>query len=144
MRIVSAASMAMLAYVSCPPGFPLGKAHQDLIALSENQIVRSPRLRSPASYLGQLRIRYEGLEYLYWLRFGYFIGGNSGCLCQFYIRLRYGAMHQRLPAPRLLLAFCKALRARAFVRVGNIPEMGIVKYRGHSVPLPKPKLEGQR
>ena len=40
--------------------------------------MRSPRLRRPASYSGQLRIRYGNLAYLYWLRSRYFIGGESG------------------------------------------------------------------
>jgi hypothetical protein len=48
------------------------------MASSENQMVRSPRLRKPASYSGQFRIRKGDLTYLYWLRFRYFIGDDSG------------------------------------------------------------------
>jgi hypothetical protein len=40
-------------------------------------MVRSPRLRRPASYLRQFRTRYRDLAYLYWLRFGYFTSGES-------------------------------------------------------------------
>ena len=40
------------------------------MASSDNQMVRSPRRRRPASYSGQLRTRYGDLAYLYWLRFG--------------------------------------------------------------------------
>ncbi len=95
-RIVSAASIAMSAYTRCPPGSPLGAARQVLIASSQNQMVRSPRPRRPASYWGQLRTRYRDFAYLYWLRFGYFMGGG--------LRIegrhqndapRSGAMHQR-------------------------------------------------
>ena len=42
------------------------------------QTVRSPRFWSPASYSAQFRTRYRDFAYLYWLRFGYFIGGDSG------------------------------------------------------------------
>jgi hypothetical protein len=53
-------------------------ARQELTASSESQTVRSPRLHRPASYSGQLRIRYGDFAYWDWLRFGYFIGDDSG------------------------------------------------------------------
>jgi hypothetical protein len=47
--------------------------------------VRHPKARRsgrhdagrPASYSDQFRTRYRGFAYLYWLRFGYFIGEDS-------------------------------------------------------------------
>ena len=78
MRMVRAASMAKSEYVRCPPGFPLAGARQAWSAASESQTVRSPLLRRPASYSGQFRTRYRDFAYLYWLRFGYFIGDDSG------------------------------------------------------------------
>ena len=65
-----------------------------LLASSENQMVRSPCLRRPASYSGQLRIRYGDVACLYWLRFGYFSGGDSGSGHHYNDALKSGAMHQ--------------------------------------------------
>ena len=61
-----------------PPGSPLGAARQESSASSESQTVRLPRFWSPASYSAQFLTRYRDFAYLYWLRFGYFIGGDSG------------------------------------------------------------------
>jgi len=58
-RIVSAASIAMSAYVRWPPGLRLGVSRQASSAVSESQRVRSPRFWSPASYSAQLRTRYR-------------------------------------------------------------------------------------
>jgi hypothetical protein len=68
---------------------------QALMASSESQTVRSPRLRRPASYSGRLRIRYGDFAYWYWLRFGYFIGGDSGSGLHHHDALKSGAVHQR-------------------------------------------------
>ena len=58
-------------------------------------MVRSPRLRRPALYSGQLRIRYDGFAYLYWLRLGYLIGGDSGSELHQHDAPKPEAMHQR-------------------------------------------------
>ena len=50
---------------------------QESRAPSESQTVRLPRLCRPASHSGQLRTRYRDFAYLYWLRFGYFMSGDS-------------------------------------------------------------------
>ena len=56
----------------------LGRARQESSAASESQTVRSPRLCRPTSYSRQFRTRYRDFAYLYWLRFGYFTGADSG------------------------------------------------------------------
>jgi hypothetical protein len=43
-----------------------------------------------------LRIRYDDFAYLYWLRFGYFIGADSGSGLHHHDALKPGAVHQRL------------------------------------------------
>ena len=57
-----------------PPGLPEGDARQASKASSESQTVRSPRLRSPASYSPQFFTRYRDFACLYRRRFGHCIG----------------------------------------------------------------------